>query len=86
MTVDGRSNTGDNALGKAFVFAQGDDGFDVFVSERARRRAGILLSDVIGQKDGGKDRETLGRVERAVVVVRVDTCQFYFVSRFARVT
>jgi len=37
-----------------------------------------LLVDIVGLQHGGKDGETVGRVERYVKVVSIDTSDFLF--------
>lgn len=59
----------------ALVFRQSHDGFDVFIGELCHGHALILTGNVIGQDYGGKDGEAISHVERAVVVVVVDSCE-----------
>lgn len=60
----------------AFVLGQGYNGLDVFLCQLGHRHAIVLAAYVVGQDDGGKHREAVAGVERAVIVVVVDACQF----------
>lgn len=60
----------------AFVLGQGHNGLDVLLRQLGHRHAIVLAAHVIGQDDGGKHREAVAGVERAVVVVVVDARQF----------
>ncbi len=59
----------------ALIFGQSHDGFDVFIGELCHGHALILSGDVIGQDYSSEDGESISHVERAVVVVVVDSCE-----------
>ncbi len=63
-------------LSNAFILGQGNDGLDVLVSQLGHGHALVPAGDVIGQDYCGKHWEAVSCVQRAVVVVVVDSCQF----------
>lgn len=58
------------------VFGEFEDGLDILVGKGVYSKLVVAFGYVIGVYDGGKDRETVGRIQRAVVVVMIDAGQF----------
>ena len=57
------------------ILGQLYDRFHILVRQRRDRHLVVFLGDVIGLYDGREHRETVRRVQRAVVVVVVDPRQ-----------
>lgn len=62
-------------LSNSFLFGQLVDGPDVFVSETGHCHLVILLANVVGLDDCGKNWEPIGCVQGSIVVIAVHSCQ-----------
>merc|ERR1719458_1217471 len=80
MAVDGRSDTGNDALANALVLGHGVDGLDVILGHGVSSSLLIIPNNVVGDDHCGKDREPILGVQARVVAVAVDSSQLNFVT------
>ena len=85
MAVNARGHRGNDFVHNLGVPAQRADLSLVFLSETEASELVVGFDDVVGLKNGGKDRESIAVVELGVVIVAVDTGDFNFFAWFGAV-